>query len=80
MGTQGKHGSCRAPLFDPIHGIQVDECELTWRSLLLDLGNVTLVNIKIESIELNDVLCLVREVGYDPNGIKMPVRLWILEV
>ncbi len=59
-------------------GIQVVDCELTWRSLLLDLGDVILVNVQVESIELENVPCLVREVGYDPNGVKMPVRLWVI--
>ena len=51
-------------------------CELTWRALLLDIGDFISLDVKIGSTIYEDIPCLIRELGYDPNGIKIPVRLW----
>ena len=51
-------------------------CELTWRALLLDIGDFIKLDVKIGSTVFSDVPCSIREIGYDPTGIKIPVRLW----
>jgi len=52
----------------------------TWRALLLDIGDFILVRIEIQGTVFEDVPCLVREIGYDPNGNKMPLRLWSFQM
>lgn len=52
------------------------ECSLTWRSLLLDIGDFVFLNIQIGSIVYDNVPAMIRTKGYDPNGIQIPVQLW----
>lgn len=52
------------------------ECSLTWRSLLLDVGDFVFLNIEIGSIVYENVPAMIRSKGYDPNGIQIPVQLW----
>lgn len=49
---------------------------LTWRAMLLDIGDFVKLNVKIQSSQFESVPALIREVGYDPEGIKIPMRLW----
>lgn len=56
------------------------EANLTWRSMLLDIGDFVTLNVKIQSSEFNDVPALIREIGYDPAGIKIPVKLWSFQM
>lgn len=49
---------------------------LTWRSLLLDVGGWVRLNLRFSNVELLDVPCLVRSIGYDPQGIKIPFLAW----
>lgn len=56
------------------------DCSLTWRSLLLDVGDFIFLNIEIGSIMLENVPAMVRSKGYDPVGIQIPVQLWSLQL
>ena len=51
-------------------------CDLTWRAMLLDIGDFVFLNVNIGSTVFENVPCLIREIGYDPEGIKIPVKLW----
>ena len=51
-------------------------CDLTWRAMLLDIGDFVFLNVQIGSTIFENVPCLIREIGYDPDGIKIPVKLW----
>jgi len=53
---------------------------LTWRSLLLDIGDFVFLDVKIGSTIYDSIPCSIREIGYDPEGIKLPVRLWSFQV
>lgn len=53
---------------------------LTWRSMLLDIGDFVKLNVKIQSTEFSEVPAVIREIGYDPTGIKIPVRLWSFQM
>lgn len=57
---------------------EVIACELTWRAVLLDIGDFVKLNVKIGSAQYTDVPCLIRDVGYDPAG-KVYVKLWALQ-
>jgi hypothetical protein len=52
------------------------ECSLTWRALLLDVGDFVFLNVQIGSIVYDNVPAMIRSKGYDPNGIQIPVQLW----
>lgn len=56
------------------------ECSLTWRSLLLDVGDFVFLNIQIGSIIYDNVPAMIRSKGYDPNGIQIPVQLWSTQI
>lgn len=56
------------------------DCSLTWRSLLLDIGDFVFLNIEIGSIILENVPAMIRSKGYDPVGIQIPVQLWSLQL
>jgi hypothetical protein len=56
------------------------ECNITWRGMLLDLGEFVSVNVKIQGTQYSDVPAMIREIGYDPEGIKIPITLWSLQM
>lgn len=60
--------------------IEVIEATLTWRSLLLDIGDFVKVNVSIQGTEFVNVPAMVREIGYDPAGIKIPVKMWSFQL
>lgn len=55
------------------------EMTLTSRSVLLDLGQWVRVDVKIGSTVFDNVPCQVREISYDPAGLKIPVVLWSMQ-
>lgn len=59
---------------------EIIDVELTWRALLLDLGDFVKLDVSIQSIELDNTPAMVRRIGYDPAGLKIPVRLWSLQM
>lgn len=61
-------------------GFEHVQCDFTWRSLLLDIGDFVSMNVQIGSTVFENVPCLIREIGYDPNGIRIPVRLWSMQL
>jgi hypothetical protein len=56
------------------------EVTLTWRSLLLDIGQFVGVNVNIAAADFTNVPCMVRSVGYDPEGLGIPVKLWSFQM
>jgi hypothetical protein len=60
--------------------IEILGCNLTWRSLLRDIGGWVYLDVKIGSSEYDLVPCLIREIGYDPDGLKIPVKLWSFQM
>lgn len=56
------------------------ECSLTWRSLLLDIGDFVYLNIEIGSIVYENVPAMIRTKGYDPAGIQIPVQMWSMQL
>jgi hypothetical protein len=56
------------------------EMTLTWRSLLLDIGDFVKINVSIQSTQFSDVPAMIRDIGYDPNGVKLPVKLWSMQL
>ena len=55
---------------------EIIDCSLTWRGLLLDIGDFVFFNIEIGSVMYENVPAMIRSKGYDPAGIQIPVMLW----
>lgn len=53
---------------------------LTWRAMLLDIGEFIRVDVQIGATIFENVPCMVRDIGYDPDGLKIVVRLWSLQM
>jgi hypothetical protein len=60
--------------------IEVIETTLTWRSMLLDIGDFVKINVSIQGTQFVDVPAMIREIGYDPAGIKIPVKMWSFQL
>lgn len=56
--------------------LEVVDCSLTWRALLLDIGEFVKLDIDIGSTVISEVPCMIREIGYDPKGLMIPMKLW----
>jgi hypothetical protein len=52
------------------------DCALTWRSLLQDIGGFIMVDVEVASILFDSVPMMIRNIGYDPNGLRIPITLW----
>lgn len=52
----------------------------TWRSVLKDVGDIIKLDISIGSIVMSNVPAMIREIGYDPQGFKIPIKVWILQL
>lgn len=55
---------------------EVIELTLTNRAILQDIGEWLLLDIQVGSVQLAGVPCLIRDIGYSPDGLKLPVKLW----
>jgi hypothetical protein len=53
---------------------------LTWRSLLQELSGFVKVRVDIGSSVFDDVPAMIREIGYDPEGLKLTARLWSMQM
>jgi hypothetical protein len=60
--------------------LEIIDVELTWRSVLLDISDMVKLNVQIGSSIYSDVPCLVRQVGYDPAGLKIPATIWSFQM
>jgi len=58
---------------------EVINCEVTWRSMLLELGQFVAVNINIGSIVFDSVPMMVRAIGYSASG-KISLQLWSFQM
>lgn len=56
------------------------DLSVTWRSLLLDVGQVIKVNVDIGGTKFNNVHCLVRDIAYDAKGVSLTLKLWSFQM
>ena len=49
---------------------------LTWRSLLQDIGGFVGIEVDIGSSVFDNVPAMIREIGYDPTGLKILAKVW----
>lgn len=59
---------------------EVVSVNLTPRAFLQDVGGFVSLNIDIGSSVIAGVPCLIRELGYDPGSLKIPVKLWSFQM
>lgn len=57
---------------------QID-LELTQRAFLLELGEFVMINVSIGNVVYNNVPCLIRSIGYNPQG-SLPAKLWSMQL
>lgn len=57
-------------------GFEFIDMTLTWRSILKDIGDFVAVDVQIGAAVFNDVPCLIRTLGYDAKGLRVPVTVW----
>jgi hypothetical protein len=55
---------------------EVIACTLTSRAFLQDVGGFVRLNVMIGSSQFSNVPCQIRDLGYEPGGLKLPVKLW----
>jgi hypothetical protein len=60
--------------------IEIVNLNLTWRSLLTDIGQFCYLDVKIGSSNYDLVPCMIREIGYDPQGLKIQAKLWSFQM
>lgn len=48
----------------------------TWRALLRDIGDFVKLNVAIGGTIFEGVPLMIRDIGYDPKGISIPVKGW----
>lgn len=56
------------------------EATLTPRSLLKDIGEFVSLNMQFGAIIYENVPAIIRDIGYDSRGLRIPVRLWCLQM
>jgi hypothetical protein len=56
------------------------EVTLTPRALLKDIGDFVLLNVEFGAIVYENVPAIIREIGYDAKGLRIPVKLWSLQM
>jgi hypothetical protein len=53
---------------------------LTSRAALLDIGDMIILRFEIGSTQFVDVPAIIREFGFDPSGLTIPVKLWSFQL
>jgi len=59
---------------------EIVDVSLTWRAMLQEIGGFVNLDVKIGSVIFDKVPCLIRSIGYDPDGLKIPVLLWSFQM
>jgi hypothetical protein len=55
-------------------------CALTWRALLLDVGDFVRLGVKIGAVEFSETPASIRSIGYNPLGLKLEMSLRSLQM
>lgn len=56
------------------------EMTLTPRAALKELGDFVSVNVTMGATVLENVPAMIRDIGYDPAGLRIPVRVWSFQM
>lgn len=55
---------------------EVISVTLTWRALLKDIGDFVKLDVAIGGTLFESVPVMIRDIGYDPKGLSIPVKGW----
>lgn len=58
---------------------EILELDVTWRSILKDIGDFLVFDVRIGSTVFDNVNCMVRELGYTSQG-RVPLKIWSLQM
>ena len=61
-------------------GLEMIEATLTPRALLLELGDFVLLDINFGATVMTNAPCMIRKMGYDAKGLRIPVTLWSFQM
>jgi hypothetical protein len=53
---------------------------LTPRAMLRELGDFVLLNVNMGATILENVPAMIRELSYDPKGMRIPAKLWSMQM
>jgi hypothetical protein len=56
--------------------LEILSVSLTWRSMLRDIGEFANIQVQIGSSIFDQVPAMIRDIGYDPDGLKLVVKMW----
>lgn len=56
------------------------ELTVTPRGILLDIGDFILIDLNMGSVVFEGVPVMIREIGYDPNGLKTTMKVWSFQM
>jgi len=59
---------------------EIVDVQLTWRSMLLDIGDFVKLDVKIESTEFDESPAMIRDIGVDPVGLKIIARMFSFQM
>ena len=59
---------------------EVIDVTQTWRSMLLDIGDFISVDVQIGATLFDDVPCMIRNIGYSAEGLKIILKLWSFQL
>ena len=60
--------------------LEIVAVDVTWRSLLLDIGDFVKINVQIQGTIFENVPCLIREIGYEAIGLRIKLKLWSFQM
>lgn len=58
--------------------VETVSCRMTWRGFLLDVGDFVKLDVDIGAARFDNVVGLIRSIGYDPNGLQIILEIWSL--
>lgn len=59
---------------------EIVEVTLTPRSLKRDIGDFVSLDVDLASLKFSGAPAMIREIGYDPVGLRIPVKLWSFQM
>lgn len=61
-------------------GLELIEVTLTPRALLKELGEFVLINVNFGATMFTNVPAMIRDIGYEAKGLRIPVKLWSFQM
>lgn len=59
---------------------EIIDVSLVSRALLLELGQMIKMDVKIGSVEFDQIPVMIRSIQYSPTGLELPMKLWSFQM